>query len=229
MGGKRANLNRANLSGLNLNNIVLRNAPSGQSSVVGLWHLDETSGTTARDSSGHGHDGSINGTVTLGVPGEVNTAYRFVPKSNVIVPNASDLIPGTANITISFWLKATTKPTTGDYDMFTKGDADTKGGQIKLEVQQNGQASCAFRGSSGEKQLQAGPNVVDGQWHHVICQRAGSQIIETVDGANFSVTKATGAITVTAEIRLGSHLGARPLGGGDWYSGALDEVSYSIG
>lgn len=203
--------------------------PSGQSSVVGLWHLDETSGTTARDSSGHGHDGSINGTVTLGVPGEVNTAYRFVPKSNVIIPNASDLIPGTANITISFWLKATTKPTTGDYDMFTKGDADTKGGQIKLEVQQNGQASCAFRGSSGEKQLQAGPNVVDGQWHHVICQRAGSQIIETVDGANFSVTKATGAITVTAEIRLGSHLGARPLGGGDWYSGALDEVSYSIG
>jgi hypothetical protein len=203
--------------------------PTGQSSVVGLWHLDETSGTTAHDSSGNGNNGSINGTVTLGVPGEFGTAYSFVPKSNVIVPNASDLIPGTANITISYWLKATTKPTTGDYDVFTKGDANTSGGQIKLEVQQNGQASCQFRGSSGAKQLQMGPNVVDGQWHHVICQRVGTQVVETVDGASFSATNATGAITVTAEIRLGSHLGARPLGGGDWYNGVLDEVSYSIG
>ena len=203
--------------------------PTGQSSVVGLWHLDELTGTTAHDSSGHGHDGTVNGTVTLGVPGEVNTAFSFVPKSNVIVPNASDLIPGTANITISYWMKATKAPTVGDYDMFTKGDANTSGGQIKLEVQQNGQASCAFRGSQGERQLQAGPNVIDGQWHHVICQRVGTQIIETVDGASTSVTNATGAITVTAEIRLGSHLGSRPLGGGDFYNGVLDEVSYSIG
>jgi hypothetical protein len=37
-----------------------------QSSAVGLWHLDELSGTTAYDSSGHGHDGAISGPVTLG-------------------------------------------------------------------------------------------------------------------------------------------------------------------
>ena len=196
---------------------------------VGLWHLDEKSGTTARDSSGHGHDGSINGTVTVGVAGHTNTAYSFVPKSNVIVPDAPDLRPGTAKITVSYWLNATTKPTTGDYDMFVKGDSSSSGGQIKLEVQQNGQASCQFRGSSGEKQLQAGPNVVDGQWHHVTCVRNGNQIVETVDGASFSITKATGAITVTAEIRLGSHEGPAPLRGGDWYRGVLDEVSYTIG
>ena len=59
-----------------------------QSSAVGLWHLDELSGTTAYDSSGHGHNGAISGPVTLGVPGELNTAYSFVPKSTVIVPDA---------------------------------------------------------------------------------------------------------------------------------------------
>ena len=32
---------------------------------------------------------------------------------------------------------------------------------------------CARR-----KQLQAGPNVIDGHWHQVICQRIGNQIIE---------------------------------------------------
>ena len=199
---------------------------SAAGGVVGSWHLDETSGTTAFDSSGNGNDGAISGPVTLGVPGQLNTAYSFVPKGTVIVPNASDLIPGTAKITISYWLNTTTLPCCNkiDYDMFTKGAGGTSGGQIKLEVQENGQASCMFRGSSGKKQLQAGPNVVDGQWHQVTCVRDGTQIVETVDGASFSVTKATGSITVTDPIRLGSHKG-----GGDWYNGLLDEVTYSIG
>jgi hypothetical protein len=199
---------------------------SASPSVVGLWHLDETSGTTAFDSSGNGNDGAISGPVTLGVPGQLNTAYSFVPKGTVIVPNASDLVPGTDKITISYWLNTMTLPCCNniDYDMFTKGAAGTSGGQIKIEIQENGQASCMFRGSSGKKQLQAGPNVVDGQWHQVTCVRDGTQIVETVDGASFSVTKATGSITVTDPIRLGSHKG-----GGDWYNGVLDEVTYSIG
>ena len=196
----------------------------GRASVVGLWHLDELTGSTAYDSSGHGHDGAIHGPVTLGVPGEVNTAYSFVPKSYVIVSDAPDLRPGTANITVSYWLNATTPPASGDYDMFVKGDHTSSGGQIKLEVQPNGQASCMFRGTLGGKQLQAGPNVVDGRWHQVICQRIGNQIIETVGGVTYSLTKATGKITVTAPVRLGSHEN-----GGDWYRGVLDEVTYSIG
>jgi len=205
---------------------VVLNTTASSSSVVGSWHLDETSGKTAFDSSGNGNNGAISGPVTLGVPGHLNTAYSFVPKSTVIVPNASDLVPGTATIAISYWLKTTTFPCCNavDYDMFTKGDGSSKGGQIKIEVQGNGQASCMFRGALGKKQLQAGPNVVDGQWHQVICQRIGTQIIETVDGSSFSVTKATGAITVTDPIRLGSHKN-----GGDWYKGVLDEVTYSIG
>ena len=204
---------------------VALNTTASSASMVGSWHLDETSGKTAFDSSGNGNDGAISGPVTLGVPGHLNTAYSFVPKGTVIVPNASDLVPGTATITISYWLKTTTLPSSGiDYDMFTKGDSSSRGGQIKIEVQENGQASCMFRGSGGGKQLQAGPNVVDGQWHQVTCVRDGTRIVETVDGASFSATKATGAITVTDPIRLGSHKG-----GGDWYRGVLDEVTYSIG
>src|SRR5436190_550228 len=182
---------------------VALNTTASSSSVVGLWHLDETSGKTAFDSSGNGNNGAISGPVTLVVPGHLNTAYSSVPKSTVIVPNASDLVPGTATITISYWLKTTTLPCCNriDYDMFTKGDGSSRGGQIKIEVHGTGQASCMFRGSLGKKQLQAGPNVVDGQWHQVTCVRDGTRIVETVDGASFSVTKATGAITVTDPIR----------------------------
>ena len=205
---------------------VALSTTASSSAVVGWWHLDETGGTTAFDSSGNGNNGAISGPVTLGAPGHLNTAYSFVPQSTVIVPNASDLVPGTATITVSYWLNTATLPCCNavDYDMFTKGDHSSSGGQIKIEVQENGQASCMFRGSSGGKQLQAGPNVVDGRWHQVTCVRNGTQIVETVDGASFSLTKATGAITVTDPVRLGSHKN-----GGDWYRGALDEVTYSIG
>jgi Concanavalin A-like lectin/glucanases superfamily len=115
-------------------------------------------------------------------------------------------------------------PSSGDYDIFVKGSSTSSGGQIKVEIQINGQASCMFRGALGKKQIQSGPNLANGQWHHVICQRSGNQIVETVDGATSSFTKATGAITDTDPIRFGSHSG-----GGDWYRGLLDEVSYTIG
>src|SRR5439155_1058477 len=85
----------------------------------------------AYDSSGHGHNGAISGPVTLGVPGELNTAYSFVPKSTVIVPDAPDLEPGTADVTISYWLNSTTLPpccNRVDYDMFTKGDHSSGSG-----------------------------------------------------------------------------------------------------
>lgn len=204
--------------------LVLSPLARASITVIGSWHLDEKSGTTAFDSSGRGHDGLISGPVTLGVPGKIGTAYSFVPKGTVVVPDTPDLRPGTQRIIVSYFLKLTTPPPSADYDIFTKGDTNSRGGQIKLEVQPNGQASCMFRGSLGQKQLQAGPNLIDGKWHKVICKRVGDQILEIVGGTTYSVTQATGAITNTDEIRLGSHLG-----GGDWYKGVLDEVSYSIG
>lgn len=196
-----------------------------QSSVVAVWHLNERGGRTAHDGSGHGHDAAIRGPVTPGVKGKFDTAYRFEPRSNLVVPDAPDLRPGTTPITISYWLKSTAHPSEhDDYDIFDKGDQWSTRGEIKLEVQGNGQASCAFRGALGRKQLQAGPNVITGRWHHVICQRVGDRIVETVDGTSFSATKPTGAIRVAAPVVLGSHHHR-----GDWYEGVLDEVSYSIG
>jgi hypothetical protein len=199
-------------------------ARKSEGSVVAFWHLNERGGRTVHDASGNGHDGSIRGFVTLGVDGVRKTAYRFEPQSNIVVRDAPDLRPGTADITVSYWLKSTAHPSAHhDFDIFDKGDQWSKGGQVKLEVQANGQASCAFRGALGGKQLQAGPNVINGRWHHVICRRIGDRIVETVDGRSYSVTKATGAIRVEAPVVLGSHHHK-----GDWYQGVLDEVWYAI-
>ena len=203
--------------------IVTATASAAGARTVGVWHLDERSGTTAFDSSGFANNGSTLGTVALGLAGKFGAAYGFT-KGAVLVPNKASLIPGTANITVSYWAKLTQLPTSGDYNLFVKGSWTSTGGQIKLEIQKNGQASCMFRGSLGKKQIQSGPNLADGRWHHVVCQRVASQIVQTVDDTRYAYTQATGAITTTDPVRLASHED-----GGDWYRGQLDEVSYTIG
>jgi hypothetical protein len=44
---------------------------------VGLWHLDETSGTTTADSSGQGNNGTISGSITVGLQGKLSNAMRL--------------------------------------------------------------------------------------------------------------------------------------------------------
>lgn len=201
--------------------------PAGsQPNVVGHWALDETTGTTAIDDSGSGNNGTISSTgVAIGLAGWQGTAYGFTHGS-VIVPNTGSLVPGTSDIQISYWANLTQPPPApSDYDMVVKGSSTSTGGQIKLEIQQNGQASCMFRGSLGKRQIQGGANLADGVWHHVVCIRSGNQIIEQVDGTTVAtVTQATGAITVTDPLRFGSHENNF-----DWYNGRLDEVTYTLG
>lgn len=199
--------------------------------VLGLWHLDEISGATAYDSSGNGSNGAISGSVALGLPGVSGTAYKFTQGAVIVADNAA-LHPLTANITVSYWMNTTKAPPAhNDYDVFVKGSATSSGGQIKLEIQPNGQASCMFRGSLGQRQIQNGPDLFDGQWHQVICQRTGNQITETVDGRSWSSMQATGTIKNTDPIRFCSHenVGSGYTGSPDYYTGLLDEVEYTIG
>jgi hypothetical protein len=148
----RWNVNRSGLLGKRAGVLVLLvlisfSSPSlAHASVVGLWHLDERTGTTAKDSSGKGHPGHIMGPMTLGVSGKRNTAYRFTPKSAITVRDAPDLRPGKANVSISYWMKATIPPASADYDIFVKGERGSPGGQIKLEVFAREQGAASWAG-----------------------------------------------------------------------------------
>ena len=195
--------------------------PIGQ--LVGQWHMDETSGTTMVDSAGS-NNGTISGSVTLGVPGATNTAYQF-SGGNVQVPDNASLQPGNQTVVVSFSLKTTTTPSSPDYDLVRRGIATSTGGEWKTELQPNGQVSCAFKGSKNLVEIQAGPDVADGTWHTITCGRSATQVVLTIDGTSFSKAGATGAITDSDPITIGAYQG----GGGDQYFGSLDEVSYRLG
>jgi hypothetical protein len=112
---------------------------------------------------------------------------------------------------------------TQDYDILRKGISSSKGGMYKFEIAHDGRATCRFLGSAGDVRIHTGPNVANGKWHTVTCGRTAQAVTLTVDGAKFSHAGATGTISNTDGITIG----AKP--GSDYYQGALDEISVSIG
>ncbi len=202
---------------------VVQASPTG-ATVVALWHMDETSGSTMYDSIG-----TDNGTlfhVLTGQPGFLNLAYGFNGSSSYVsVPSAPALNPGGANLTMTIHLQTSGTPPAppADWDVFRKGLYVTPGGEFKMEFQQSGQASCGFEGSGGYSELIAGPKINDGQWHTVQCVKTASAIKVVVDGATYSQSANVGTITNTSPVVIG----ARP--GSDWYHGALDEASLQVG
>jgi len=87
--------------------ILSSSAGSSTAGMIGWWTFNETSGTTAHDSSGNGNDGVISPGVALGIPGARGTAFGFnsAAGSWVDVPYGSGaLAPPTTQITLSAWI-----------------------------------------------------------------------------------------------------------------------------
>lgn len=73
--------------------------------MVGHWTFDEGSGTTAYDSSGNGHDGTIAGGAVY-TTGRIGTgALSFDGTGRVSVPYSAPLTLAGINYTIAFWIK----------------------------------------------------------------------------------------------------------------------------
>jgi hypothetical protein len=204
--------------------VLVSGGVASASTVTALWHMDETSGTTMADSSGNGNNGTLHN-VTLGAAGKYGKSYTFggsKAKSYVEVPNAASLNPGSANITISFWLRTFSLPTSGDFDLVRKGVFTAP--EYKVELLQSGQIQCTFRGTTSNHNATGGSGLNNGAWHHVQCVKTGTQIETVIDGTVVATTNATvGSISNTSAVEIGAYPGS------DWYKGKLDEMSITIG
>jgi len=187
------------------------------------WHMDETSGSTMVDSTGN-HPGKVHN-VALGQTADAGadgTAYGFNGKSSYVsIPTKGDLNAGSSDVHISFHLMTTTVPSKPDYDLFRKGQAP--GQEYKVEMQPNGQVSCYFHGSAGSATVQAGPDLHDGVWHSIQCEKSSSAVKLTIDGTSHTNKKSVGSISNSFDMIVGAYPG------GDFYEGAMDELTFTIG
>ena len=122
---------------------------------------------------------------------------------------------------------ALTKVPDDDYDVIRKGLSTTKGGDWKIEVVNvSGQAiaRCYLKGSTGSWQKTTGPDLADGAFHTITCERHATTVVLSVDGRIWKSTKTVGNLSNTAQVSIGAKAE-----GGDWLNGRLDEVSIVIG
>ena len=202
---------------------LLAQPAAAASTVRGLWHMDETSGTVMTDSSGLGNNGALTN-VAVGQAGLSVRGYGFNGSSSIVkVASRSSLNPGTLPFTWTTHVKFTQLPK-DDYDLVRKGLSTTSGGDWKSEILHNGKAFCYLKGSSGSVGLSNGPVLNDGSWHTVTCARNGNTVTLTVDASSYSTTHATGNISNSAQLTIGAKTS-----NGDYFKGVMDEVSLSIG
>ena len=207
--------------------LALSAGPAFGASSATVWHMDERSGSTMRDGSGHANNGTLKH-IQLGVPGlNGTTGYGFNGRSSVvIVPDSASLNAGAADLVVTVHVAFTEVPDE-DYDLIRKGLSSTPGGDWKIEIVNVGGlaiARCYLKGSGGSWQKTTGPDLADGTWHTITCEKHAKTVVLSVDGKIWKKTISLGTLANTAVLSVGAKAE-----GGDWYEGSMDEVSIATG
>ncbi len=132
--------------------------------LVGYWKLDETSGTTATDSSGNGYDGTMLSGLDAGtnsVAGRIGTALDF--GGRIDIGDNLDLIG--SPLTLSAWVNP-------DTIMLADAIIDklSGGGNYRLVLTPTNRACFGIRSSGGtyEETCTANNTVSTGVWTHIL-------------------------------------------------------------
>ncbi len=177
-------------------------ATAATMTTLALWNMNETSGATLVDSSGHGINGTIGSEVVKN--GSVHTFNFLKPSTPPAHPGhidtvtSSQLNPGTRDYSITIRLKWTNS----FGNIIQKGQSGTTGGYFKWQAP-GGKVQCLFRGSSGNAGVGSPTALNNGQWHVINCTRTATQVTMTVDGALVATLKhATGTISNTKVLSI---------------------------
>jgi hypothetical protein len=198
---------------------------SADSSVVGLWHLDEGSGDFTADSSGLGNNGTLIGGVnwTSGVSG---SALIFDGTTGEVdVPDSPSLEP--AQVTVQAWVKRPGSPGSFKY-IVDKGYSGCIAGSYGLYSGATG-GLFFYTSTPGAPDYalspDAGSSVWDGNWHLVTGTYDGSSLHLYVDGQQVgSGTPFSSPIAYSLQnndLFFGSYLGCQGLD----YPGVIDEIA----
>jgi hypothetical protein len=189
--------------------------------LVGYWALDDGTGTTATDSSGQGHTGTlVNGPLwTAGKVGgalSVDGVSQYVSIAHTPTLNAYPL-------TVALWMK--TSATTGVPGVVNKYVSGSLNG---YQVFVSGGNLCAWYFKDALNYVWDGtactlttPGYADNLWHHVVfvVDAAGGRLyVDGVLKATQPWTGTPGAASTTQPLNLGVYPG------GSYLPGSLDDV-----
>ena len=184
---------------------------------AGCWHLDETNGTAAADSSGNGNNGTVNG-AAWNPQGKVNGCLSFNGVNNYVQVNrdVSD------DFSIAFWVQTMATGGTGTW----RQGAGLVDGSVGAGASDFGTALAgnqfAFGAGNPDTTLFSTTAINDGAWHYCVATRVQSTgaMQLYVDGSlQASGAGPTTSLTAPAYLRFGGMQS-----GGGFLNGRLDEI-----
>ena len=197
--------------------------PTALPNSVAHWTLDETSGSSAADSSGNGHTATVNGGVTLGQTGQLGGAFDLNGSNGYLQATGYKGITGGASRTVSAWIK-----TTADNADIISWGTNSNGQKWVMRVQDTNGTSGALRVEVSGGYIVGSTVVNDGQWHHVaaVLESDGSPNVNEVrlyvDGVLevASTTQATAINTASGDdVKIGNSQSNNR-----YFDGSLDDV-----
>lgn len=171
---------------------------SCDSGLVGWWKLDDSSGTTATDSSGNGNNGTL---VNMDPPtdwisGQVGGALDFDGGNDYVNCGNGESLDITGDITIAFWLYLDNFGS--EPDIITKGNYTQS---YSVWINSSGQIRFALNND----RLTSNSTLSTGTWYHVAVTREGSERKIYIDGEeDESDTYGSAIGTTTGDMTLSS-------------------------
>ncbi|HVT07673.1 MAG TPA: LamG-like jellyroll fold domain-containing protein [Polyangia bacterium] len=188
------------------------------SGLVGYWKLDETTGTSAADSSGSGNTGTWSSggvTRTASVPSAITfgdpEAITLDGSSGYVTLGAANLPANNAAQSISLWYKGA--PNGGNENMISLSNGASSAVQLGFR------GSTLIAWSWGGGTLISTTATNDTNWHHAVYTYDGTTDRIYVDGtlqASGTSTHQTASVTT-------AYLGTYNAGG-ELFAGSLDDV-----
>lgn len=202
--------------------------------LVGYWSLNEGSGTTAKDKSGNGNDGTLqNMDDSDWVDGVVGRALDFDGSNDHLDCGKDSSLQPTDELTISTWIKP--KPnqeycydgSKGNYGV--AGSVDAAEGTTKWSWQlRYGSADACTLGwqvntEAGSKWVTIGSNLPTDSWTHILATFNGTEQKIYVDNV-LKDTETFAATTIKVDVDNKILMGVAGWGNSNtYYEGKIDE------
>ncbi len=189
---------------------------------VGRWRLNESSGSTAADSSGNGNNGAVIGAVWAA--GYQSNGLRFDGVDDYVdAGNLSCLQFGKGDFTAAAWVKP--DAIGGDRFVFWYGDVGNDKPQWWLRLI-GGDAQFAVDGTSNpgsNSAVTASAPFAAGQWTHVAVTRSGHELTVYINGVKSAGSVCTNVPDVSSTSGTLT-IGRDKNGVTRYWDGMMDEV-----
>ncbi len=190
--------------------------------VVGHWKFDETSGSTAYDSSGNGIDASVSG-AAWEAGGQIDGALDFDGNDDYV--DTTIACESIEYFTFCTWFQSDDAGSIGDDNVaqrfFTQRQS---GGTRRLAFGINNDKVAVNWHDGSSNIIESGSTLNSGQWYNAAVTYDGSDIRIYVDGVETDAVSEDNmtSSTVSIAIQIGRQLS--PTGGQFFFDGLLDDV-----